>query len=139
LVVGITGTGSKIGAEGMEVAKAEGGAGVPEERRENGGGFDWPGFFKVSTYSCLLINTGTLCPFICSLRKKEKSKNLSRIASPSAIIPRFMLFLYYLAGNSWRWGFISFRASIGVSNSAHLGTGVAVVAGRARRRRGMPR
>jgi len=43
--------GSKIGAEagGMEVTKGEGGAGVPEERRENGGGFDWSGFFKVST------------------------------------------------------------------------------------------
>ncbi|CAD6257813.1 unnamed protein product [Miscanthus lutarioriparius] len=30
----------------MEVMKGEGGAGVPEERRENGGGFDWSGFFK---------------------------------------------------------------------------------------------
>jgi len=74
LVDGIPSTGSKIGAEGMEVTKAEGGAGVPEERRENGGGFDWSGFFKVSTYSCLLINTGPLCPFICSSRTKENRK-----------------------------------------------------------------
>ena len=74
LVDGIPSTGSKIGAEGMEVTKAEGGAGVPEERRENGGRFDWSGFFKVSTYPSLLLNTDALCPFICSSRKKENRK-----------------------------------------------------------------
>ncbi|CAD6257795.1 unnamed protein product [Miscanthus lutarioriparius] len=38
----------------MEVTKAEGGAGVPEERRENGGRFDWSGFFKWWSLLCIL-------------------------------------------------------------------------------------
>ena len=63
LVDGIAGTGSKIGAEGMEVAKAEGGAGVPEERRENGSGFDWSGFFTVSAYS-FLVQPRCRMPFL---------------------------------------------------------------------------
>ncbi|CAD6257824.1 unnamed protein product [Miscanthus lutarioriparius] len=75
----------------MEVTKAEGGAGVPEERRENGGRFDWSGFFKgfptqhLGTGVAVVAGSGTAAEGHASVRMCIEKVNGAGSGCPNPV------------------------------------------------------